>query len=45
MTNATKDYSNMMSKNSIEHTFLTLNGGHDYSVWSESLFEFVKNIF
>lgn len=46
MTNDNTDtYDKMMTKNNINHEFIKMNGGHDYSVWSNSIEMFMKDIF
>lgn len=34
-----------MTKNNIDHEFIKMNGSHDYSVWSNSIEMFMKDIF
>ena len=41
----TQRYDEMMTESGIEHEFYLMNGGHDFSTWSDGLRAFVLNIF
>lgn len=38
-------YAETLKKNNVDPHFVELQGGHDFSVWKESLYRFVKTIF
>lgn len=38
-------YHNVLMKNNTRHLYKIYMGGHDFSVWSSSLYEFVQHIF
>ncbi len=40
-----KTYSDALTKNGVEHVFYETEGGHEFSVWKNGLYNFVKNIF
>lgn len=37
-------YHKVLSQNGVEHRFDIITGGHDFKVWSEGLYRFVKSI-
>lgn len=39
------EYHNVLMKNNTRHMYKIYIGGHDFSVWSSSLYEFVQHIF
>lgn len=38
-------YHTVLNQNGVEHMFDIIPGGHDFNVWSEGLYRFVKSIF
>jgi enterochelin esterase-like enzyme len=38
-------YHDLFEKAGVEHSFYTIKGGHDYTVWKRSLYAFVLEIF
>lgn len=38
-------YHDLFEKAGVEHTYYTIKGGHDYTVWKRSLYAFVVEIF
>ncbi len=40
-----KMYSDALTKNGVENVFYETEGGHDFLVWKNGLYNFVKNIF
>jgi enterochelin esterase-like enzyme len=39
------NYSNALKNNGIAHVYYSLEGGHDFTVWKNGLYFFVRNIF
>lgn len=42
---SSKEYDAYMTKSGINHTFYTMSGGHEASVWDDGLETFLKNVF
>lgn len=40
-----EEYSNIFTKNSVPHIYYVTNGGHDFDVWKNSLYNFTRRIF
>lgn len=40
-----EEYSNTLTKNSVPHIYYVTNGGHDFDVWKNSLYNFSRRIF
>ncbi len=40
-----KSYHETLEKNGVEHVYYETKGGHDFTVWRNALYNFVKNIF
>lgn len=38
-------YNNTLNKNGVEHIYYITPGGHDFDVWKNSLYNFVRRIF
>lgn len=38
-------YHEMLERNGVKHTYSTMDGGHDFGVWTEGLRRFVEKIF
>lgn len=43
--NCPEEYSQTLTKNGIPHIFYVTNGGHDFDVWKNSLYNFARRIF
>lgn len=39
------EYHKALSDNGVEHIYYTMDGGHDFNVWKNGLYHFIKNIF
>lgn len=39
------NYHNALTKNGTVHTYYTMDGGHDFTVWKNGLYNFVRRIF
>ncbi len=38
-------YSRTLKQNGVEHIYYTIDGGHDFNVWKNGLYNFVRRIF
>lgn len=45
VNNVPDEYSKALSDNEIKHVYYKIDGGHDFDVWRNGLYHFVKNIF
>ena len=43
--NCPTEYSNALTENGVEHIYYETVGGHDFNVWKNSLYNFVRRIF
>lgn len=43
--NCPEEYSNTLTKNGVPHIYYVTNGGHDFEVWKNSLYNFTRRIF
>lgn len=39
------EYQQVLTDNGVSHVYYTIDGGHDFGVWKNGLYHFVKNIF
>jgi len=40
-----EEYNNALTKNNVPHIYYVTNGGHDFDVWKNSLYNFTRRIF
>ena len=43
--NVPYEYHQVLERNKVRHTYYTVDGGHDFSVWKNGLYNFAKSIF